>query len=174
MRTATAVLIVLVLLMAAAYFADIFGPARDRHAAATPEACHAAAVAAATKPNPTNVPCDWKAVLIASPGAALNGRYDSATAGISGRLVVMEHATEPARIALSTAGESPRYICTAAFAAVGEGDELKARPAETPGCEVTVKSSATPGVVTVASTPACNAYCNMRGSLTGDFRLMPH
>jgi hypothetical protein len=174
MRTIATIFIVLGLLLAAAYVSGVFGPAEDRVAAATPEACYAAAVEAAAKPNPTNVPCDWKAVEAASPGAALNGRYEAATAGISGRLVVMEQAGKPARLAFSTAGESPRYICTAALEAIRENDKLVARPAEVTGCEITLVSSATPDVVTVTSTAACNALCNMRGSLSGDFRLMPH
>jgi hypothetical protein len=174
MRTSITVLVVLALLLLAAYVAGIFGPAENRLAATTPDACYAAAVEAATKPNPTNVPCDWKAVEAASPGGALNGRYEAATAGISGRLVVMEHAEKPARLAFSTAGESPRYICTAAVEAMRENDKLVARPTDITGCEIALASSGTPDVVTVTATPACNMLCNMRGSLSGDFRLMPH
>src|SRR5512139_3214513 len=117
MRTSTTVVIVAVLLLLAAYLAGVFGPGEERRAAAMPADCYAATVEAAGKPNPTNVPCDWKAVEDASPGAALNGRYEAASAGISGRLVIMELAEKPARLAFSTAGESPRYICTAAFEA---------------------------------------------------------
>jgi hypothetical protein len=174
MRTTATVLVVLALLLLAAYVSGIFGPAEDRVAATTPEACYAATVEAALKPNPTNVPCDWKSVEAASPGAALNGRYEAATAGISGRLVVMEQAGKPARLAFSTAGESPRYICTAAIEATREDDKLVARPKDITGCEIALMSSATPDVVTVTSTEPCNALCNMRGSLSGDFRLMPH
>ncbi len=174
MRTSTTVVILAVLLLAAAYIAGVFGPAGDRQAAMTPEACYAAAVEAAAKPNPTNVPCDWKAVEDASPGAALNGRFEAASAGVSGRLVIMELAEKPARLAFSTAGESPRFICTAAFEAVREADMLVARVADVPGCDVTVKSGMSPGIVTVTATEPCNTYCNMRGSLSGDFRLMPH
>lgn len=149
-------------------------PHDDIVAAATPEACHAAAIAAAAKTNPTNVPCDWKKIDELSPGASLNGRYESATAGIQGRMVVMELADRPARLALSTAGESPRYICTAALEAARTGDALVAKPAEAAGCEVTVKSTSTPDVVSVTATDACAVLCNSRGNLGGDFKRMPH
>lgn len=174
MRTSTTLLIVGVLLAAAAYISGVFGPAQLREAAATPEACHAAAVEAARKPNPTNVPCDWKAVESLSPGAALNGRYEAASEGQSGRLVIMEYADKPARLAFSTAGENPRYICTAALEARREADMLVARAAEVPGCDVTVKSGTRPGLVVVTATEPCNVYCNMRGSLAGEFQLMAH
>jgi hypothetical protein len=174
MRTSTTILIVAVLLGAAAYVSGVFDPAEMKQAATTPEACHAAAVEAAGKPNPTNVPCDWKAVESQSPGAALNGRYEAAGAGRSGRLVVMEHPEQPARLAFSTAGENPRYICTAALEARREADMLVARVADVPGCDVTVKSGAVPGQVLVTATRACDAFCNMRGSVAGEFELMPH
>jgi hypothetical protein len=174
MKTLTTVLVVAALLLAAGYVAGVFGPASERQAATTPEACYAAAVEAAAKPNPTNVPCDWKAVEGLSPGAALNGRFEAASPGITGRLVIMESADKPARLALSTAGESPRYICTAALEAQRESDMLVARVSDVPGCTVTVKSGTTPGVVNVTATEPCNTYCNMRGSLSGDFKLMPH
>lgn len=174
MRTSTTILIVAALLLAAAYVSGMLGPGEERQAATTPEACYAAAVEAAGKPNPTNVPCDWKSVEDLSPGAALNGRYEAASAGVTGRLVIMEQAEKPARLAFSTAGETPRYICTAALEARREADMLVARVADVKGCDVTVKSSPTPGVVTVTATEPCNTYCNMRGSLAGDFKLMPH
>ncbi len=173
MRTVATVVIVVGLLLLAAYISGFLGGG-DRQAATTPEACYAAAVEAAGKPNPTNVPCDWKAVEDLSPGAALNGRYEAATADIAGRLVIMEQAGQPARIAISTAGNNPRYICTAALAANREADMLVARVADVPGCDVTIKSGTEPGVVTLTATEPCNTYCNMRGSMTGSFRLMPH
>jgi hypothetical protein len=174
MRTSTTVAIVAVLLLSTAYLAGVFQPGEDRRAAVTPADCYAATVEAAGKPNPTNVPCDWKAVEQASPGAALNGRYEAASAGVSGRLVIMELADKPARLAFSTAGESPRYICTAAFEAAREADMLVARVANVPGCDVTVKSGSSPGVVSVTAAEPCNTFCNMRGSLSGEFKLMPH
>lgn len=174
MRTLSTIVIVALLLGLAAYVAGVFGPATDRVAATTPEACYAAAVEAAGKPNPTNVPCDWKAVEELSPGAALNGRYETATEGIEGRLVIMELAEKPARIALSTSGKTPRYICTAALEATREADMLVARVASVVGCDVTVKSGTSPGVVSVTATEPCNTFCNMRGSMSGDFKLMPH
>lgn len=174
MRTSTTLVIVVGLLSAAAYISGVFKPARERIAATTVESCYAAAVAAATKPNPTNVACDWKAVEALSPGAALNGRFEAVGAGITGRLVIMEQADKPARLAFSTAGESPRYICTAAFEAQREADMLVARVGDVPGCDVTVTSGATPGVVSVTAAEPCNTFCNMRGSLSGDFRLMAH
>lgn len=174
MRTLTTILIVAGLLGLAAYVSGLFGPAVDRVAATTPEACYAATVAAADKTNPTNVPCDWKAVEDASPGAALNGRFAAATEGIEGRLVIMELAEKPARIALSTSGKTPRYICSAALEATREADMLVARVASVPGCDVTVKSGTSPGMVTVTATEPCNTFCNMRGSMSGDFKLMPH
>lgn len=174
MRASTTIVIAGLVLVSAAYLAGVLGPAGDRQAAGTPETCYAAAVEAAAKPNPTNVPCDWKAFEDASPGAALNGRYEAASAGVSGRLVIMEWADQPARLAFSTAGESPRYICTAAFEARREADMLVARVADVPGCDVTVRSGTTPGVVSVTAAEPCNTFCNMRGSLSGEFRLMPH
>ena len=174
MRTTTTVVLVLALLLLAAYIGDIFGPARDRHVAATPAACHAAAVEAAGKPNPTNVPCDWKAVEIASSAAALNGRYAAASPGVSGRRGMMEAADKPARLAFSTAGESPRYICTVALEARRETDRLVARAPNVPGCELTVQRTPGTGLVTVIASEPCNTYCNMRGSLSGEFKLMPH
>jgi hypothetical protein len=174
MRTLTTIVIVAVLLGLAAYVSGVFGPAVDRIVATTPEACYAATVEAAGKPNPTNVPCDWKAVEEASPGAALNGRYESATEGIEGRLVIIEKASMPARIALSSSGKEPRYICTAAFEATREADMLVARVADVKGCDVTVKSGTTPGVVTLTATEPCNTFCNMRGSMSGDFKLVAH
>lgn len=174
MRVSTTFLIVAVLLAAAAYVSGVFGPAVFRQAATTPEACHAAAVEAALKPNPTNVPCDWKAVESQSPGGALNGRYEAASEGQAGRLVIMEHPEKPARLAFSTAGENPRYICTAAFEAKREADMLVARVADVPGCDVTVRSGTRPGLVVVTATEPCNVFCNMRGSLAGEFQLMAH
>lgn len=174
MRTSTTVMIVLALLLTAAYVSGVFGPEAERQAATTPEACYAAASAAAEKTNPTNVPCDWKSVESLSPGAALSGRYEAAGEGVTGRLVIMEHAEKPARLAFSTAGKSPHYICTAALEASRDGDALIARPDDVPRCELIVKSGTAPGVVTVSSSAACNTYCNMRGSLAGDFKLMPH
>jgi hypothetical protein len=174
MRTATTVVLVLGLLLLAAYIGDIFGPARDRHVAATPAACHAAAVEAAAKPNPTNVPCDWRAVEIASPDMALNGRYAAASPGVSGRLVIIEDGDKPARLAFSTAGESPRYICTAALEARRETDRIVARATDVPGCELTVQRTLDTGLVTVIASEPCNTFCNMRGSLSGEFKLMPH
>ncbi|MGE5267929.1 MAG: hypothetical protein ACM3L9_11240 [Deltaproteobacteria bacterium] len=174
MRTSTTFLVVAALLAAAAYVSGVFGPAEHRQAATTPEACHAAAVEAARKPNPTNVPCDWKVVESLSPGGALNGRYEAVSEGQAGRLVIMEHADKPARLAFSTAGENPRYICTAALESRREADMLVARVSDVPGCDVTVKSGTQPGLVVVTATEACNVYCNMRGSLTGEFKLMAH
>jgi hypothetical protein len=174
MRTTSTLLIVIALLLAAAYFSGVFSPDVARYAATSPEACYSAAVEAAAKTNPTNVPCDWKRVEELSPGAAFNGRYEAASQGVTGRLVMMEFADRPARLAFSTAGADPRYICTAALEAQREGDALVARPADVPDCEVRVARSTQPGLVTVSSTPACNAFCNMRGSLNGDFKLMPH
>lgn len=174
MRTLNTIVIVAVLLGLAAYISGVFGPAEDRVAATTPEACYAAAVEAASKTNPTNVPCDWKAVEELSPGAALNGRFESASAGIEGRLVIMEQAGKPARIAVSTAGKEPRYVCTAALEATREADMLVARVADVTGCDVTVKSATTPGVVTLTASEPCKTFCNMRGSMSGDFKLMPH
>jgi hypothetical protein len=174
MRTLGTIVIVAVLLGLAAYVSGVFGPATDRIAATTPEACYAAAVEAATKSNPTNVPCDWKSVEALSPGAALNGRFESASEGIEGRLVIMEQADKPARIAVSTSGKNPRYICTAALEATREADMLVARVADVTGCDVTVKSGTTPGVVTLTASEPCNTFCNMRGSMSGDFKLMPH
>jgi hypothetical protein len=174
MRTSTTLLAVAALLTAAAYVSGVFEPGGQRQAAATPEACHAAAVEAARKPNPTNVPCDWKSVESLSPGGALNGRYEAASEGQAGRLVIMENADSPARLAVSTAGENPRYICTAALEARREADMLVARVADVPGCDVTVKSGTRPGLVMVTATQPCNVFCNMRGSLTGEFQLMPH
>lgn len=174
MRTSATVVVVAALLFAAAFVSGVFDRGEERVAATTPESCYAAAVDAAGKPNPTNVPCDWKAVEDLSPGAALNGRYEAASAGVSGRLVIMEHGDRPARISLSTAGESPRYICTAALEAKREADMLVARVADIPGCDVTVKSGTSPGLVTVTATDACAVLCNMRGNLTADFKLMPH
>lgn len=174
MRTSTTVFIIGLLLLLAAYFAGVFGPGDERRAAVTPSDCYAAMVEAAAKPNPTNVPCDWKAVEDASPGAALNGRFEAVSTGITGRLVIMELADKPARLAFSTAGESPRYICTAAFEAQREADMLVVRLADVPGCDVTVKSGTIPGVVSVTAAEPCNTFCNMRGSLSGEFKLMPH
>ena len=174
MRTSTTVIIVLALLLTAAYITVAFGPEPERQAATTPEACYAAAVSAAEKTDPTNVPCDWKSVESLSPAAAFNGRYEAAGEDVPGRLVIMEHAEKPARLAFSTAGKSPRYICTAALEASRDGDALIARPDDVPGCELSVKSGTAPGVVAVSSSAACNSYCNMRGSLAGDFKLMPH
>ncbi len=174
MRTVNTIVIVAVLLGLAAYVSGVFWTALDRQAATTPEACYAAAVEAAGKTNPTNVPCDWKAVEELSPGADLNGRYESASEGIEGRLVIMEQADKPARIAVSTAGKEPRYICTAALEATREADMLVARVADVTGCDVTVKSGTAPGVVTLRASEPCNTFCNMRGSMSGDFKLMPH
>ena len=86
----------------------------------------------------------------------------------------MEHPEQPARLAFSTAGENPRYICTGALEARREADMLVARVADVPGCDVTVKSGTGPGQVLVTATKACDAFCNMRGSLAGEFKLMPH
>ena len=174
MRTLTTIVIVAVLLGLAAYISGVFGPATDRIVATTPEACYAATADAAGKPNPTNVPCDWKAVEGLSPGAALSGRYESASAGIEGRLVIMEQVDKPARIAVSTSGKDPRYVCTAALEATREVDMLVARVSSVTGCDVTVKSGMTPGVVTLTSSEPCNSFCNMRGSMNGDFKLIPH
>lgn len=172
MRTLTTSVAGLALLALVAYLLGLFGHGPAMPAAATPEDCYAATVAAAVKPNPTNVPCDWQKVRAASPGAAFNGRYESATAGLTGRLVVMESADRAARLALSTAGESPRYICTAALEATRRGDTLVARPADVTGCEIILTSAATPNVVRVVATEPCAAYCNMRGGPGGDFKLV--
>jgi hypothetical protein len=80
----------------------------------------------------------------------------------------------PARIALSSSGKEPRYICTAALEATREADMLVARVADVKGCDVTVMSGTTPGVVTLTATEPCNTFCNMRGSMSGDFKLVAH
>jgi hypothetical protein len=51
---------------------------------------------------------------------------------------------------------------------------LVARVSGVTGCDVTVKSGTTPGVVTLTASEPCNTFCNMRGSMSGDFKLMPH
>jgi hypothetical protein len=171
MKLLGGLLALIIVAAGATYYLGLWSLDTGPKGAQTAEDCHQAMVVAGAAGDPTDVACDWKKILAASPGAALNGRYDAASTGVSGRMVVMEAAGKPARIAISTASQSSEHTCTAALAAERSGDTLVATPAEAPGCEVRVASSQTPNVVTVTATEACSYFCGMRLGLSGDYKL---
>lgn len=134
------------------------------------QACWAAAEAAEI---PTDFKCDWKTVTRGAPGGALTGKYTFKEQGLTGDMTIVESPGKPAVVGIETVSNDPNaHNCTAAFDALREGDELTAKPEDSEGCEITIKSGSKPNIVEVMTNDACSYYCGMRATIAGKWKLI--
>ena len=131
-------------------------------------ACRAAAGKAL---DPTDFKCDWKTVLRGAPGSALTGKFDARSNGMAGAMTILESAEGPAIIHISTVIKRPNApTCSVQVTATrGDDDTLVAKPGDSDGCVISVRSSG-PNLASVAS-KSCGGFCGVNGSFDGQYKL---